>query len=1381
MLRTKGEERCGYFDFYVYFCKKFALHQSASEMKHIVAIVASLCAIAGTYAQKVKLLTTEDRLSNSLVNQVYQDRKGYVWIATENGLNRFDGMNINVYHHANRDNVLANDYVHRLFEDSRGRLWVGTLSGLQRYSRKRNNFVDIEMEGGDSKAHVIDFAEDLDGNLWIATSGQGLMKLDYANRRAVKATGIVDGPEGNFISSIIADKTGHIWIVVAQTGVYQYTPSTGLIEQAKIEGDGKLSDNAFITMGNDHIYLSANNSGMYMLDEAAMTFRHVGDVGGTFITAIKENDGVVYIGTDGDGLYTYNIDSKQTEKVDIYTPQLDFKKAKIHSILVDRDKSLWLGIFQKGVILMPHSVAQFETYGYRPNGRNDIGSSSVTAVKRSTDKLWIGTDGDGLYEVRDNSSTIHHTKGLPKIIMSVSEDSDGKLALASYDDGLHIYDPKSGKTEDKNEELDAVTGNYNRRATCLERDKSGKLWMGTYGSGLFVIDGKRIKQHVSTSEEVDYSRNEPINNWINCIKRHGDDMWIGTYNGISRYSMKSERYIDVNQKLREVADGKVIFDIDVDSLGNMWMATASGIVRYNALTKETDAKTIYDGLAANMSVGIKATEDGFVWVGTSGGLSCYNILSKTFSNYYSHDGIQGNQFSRAAVDMDREGRMYFGGTTGVTKFLPVDVKKEDTRPVVEVTNFYLNGREISQTDLSDGQQITDKAVIESDEFRFSFSERTFAFELSTFNYINPEQTYYEYKLEGFDKEWHHTLHGVSQVSFSNLKAGDYELSLKARIGNAESEVKRLRIIIAPLWWQTNWAIAGYFVILAGLMTFIFLAARSRRQIKMEIMRQENERDIEEAKFQFFFNISHEIRTPLTLILNPIKELMSKPGIDAETSKRYDMIFRNSMRITRLINQMLDMRKIDKGQMSVHFKSTDIETCISEVMRNFSNIAEKQNIRLEIENNLGGNRRADVDRDLIEKVMFNLYSNAMKFTPQDGEIITKLNGDSEKIRIEVMDSGCGIDPNKLELIFERFYQAGDNEHTANSGTGIGLHFAKSIVNLHNGAIKAENRTDTKGSILTVELPRKQENAEPADDMERESAKEVKTTAEEIPIFSAEKHRATTNKRVLIVDDEQEVNNYLTTELSKQYKIVSCTNGKDAYDTLHREKIDAVISDVMMPGIDGMTLCHKIKSNPNIFHIPVILLTAKHSDEDRNRGLVMGADAYIAKPFDMTTLKNTLWNIIENRERIMSRMAENSTPAEQKKPFKRIELKSSDEQLMDKVMKYVYNNIADPTLNVEKLSEHVGLSRVHMHRKLKELTNQSARDFIKNIRLKQAGILLGEKKLNISEVAYALGFSNLSHFSTTFKDYYGVSPKEYMNGKLDDGEEETANEGGKDLTE
>lgn len=1352
-------------------------------MKHIVAIVASLCAMAGTYAQKVKLLTTEDKLSNSLVNQVLQDSKGYVWIATENGLNRFDGLNINAYHNSNRENSLANDYVHRIFEDSRGRLWVGTLSGLQRYSRKRNNFVDIEMEGADeSKVHVIDFAEDLDGNIWIATSGQGLMKYDNSSKTAVKATGIVDTPEGNFISSIIADKTGHLWIVVAQTGVYQYTLSTGNLEKAKIEGGGKLSDNAFITLGNDHIYLSANNSGLYMLDEAAMTFRHASNLNNNFVTSIRESNGIVYIGTDGDGLYTYDLEKKKTEKIEIYTPQLDFKKAKIHSILIDRDKSLWLGVFQKGVILMPNSVAQFETYGYRPNGKNNIGSSSVMAVKRGKEQLWVGTDGDGLYEVRDDGNTVHHTQGLPKIIMSITETGDGRLALATYDDGLHLYDPKKERDEEMNKMLDdASSSTYNQRATCLEHDSKGRLWMGTYGSGLFIIDGKETKQHVSTSEKVDYSRNEPINNWINCIKRYGSNMWIGTYNGISCYDVKRERFVEVDQKLREVIDGKVVFDIDADSLGNMWMGTASGIVRYNATSKESETKTIYDGLTANMAVGIKATEDGFVWVGTSGGLSCYNILGKTFSNYYSHDGIQGNQFSRSAVDIDDNGKMYFGGSTGVTVFMPKELKKEDARPAIAITNCYLNGREIRQSDLSDGKPIIDTAVIDSEEFRFSYSERTFAFDLSTFNYINPEQTYYEYKLEGFDKEWHQTLHGVSQVSFSNLKAGSYDLLLRARIGNAESETKHVRIIINPLWWQTGWAKAGYGVIFAGLLTFLFLAARSRRKIKMEIMRQENERDIEEAKFQFFFNISHEIRTPLTLILNPIKELMNKPDVDAETSKRYDMIYRNSMRITRLINQMLDMRKIDKGQMSVRFKSTDIEKCVGAFMRNFSYIAEKQNIRLEIENGLGAERMVDIDRDLMEKVMFNLYSNAMKFTPKDGEVVTRLTGDAKSVRIEVMDSGCGIDPDKLEQIFERFYQADNNEGVTYAGTGIGLHFAKSIVSLHNGTIKAENRTDRKGSILIVELPRRQENAEPADDMEESIAAENKSAADETPIFSAEKHRATTNKRVLVVDDEQEVNNYLTAELSKQYKIVSCTNGKDAYDALHREKIDAVISDVMMPGIDGMTLCHKIKTNPNIFHIPVILLTAKHSDEDRNKGLVMGADAYIAKPFDMTTLKNTLWNIIENRERIMSRMTEETDQTEEKKPFRRIELKSSDEQLMDKVMKYVYNNIADPTLNVEKLSEHVGLSRVHMHRKLKELTNQSARDFIKNIRLKQAGILLGEKKLNISEVAYALGFSNLSHFSTTFKDFYGVSPKEYMNGKLEDEEEVTENDSKETQTE
>ena len=1335
-------------------------------MKRIAIMAAALtCVLPDIEAQRAKLLTTEDRLSNSLITQIYQDSKGYVWIATEDGLNRFDGTSMIVYHSTGEEHSLASDYTHRVYEDSHGRLWVGTIDGLQTYSRERDEFSDvkIEVDGKEERPHVTDIAEDSDGNIWIGTSGLGILKYD--GERVEKVRDILGENKGEFISSLTADTRGHLWIVVAQTGVYRYTISEDKTEQVGIEGDGKILETAFLSDCGGKMLLSGDAKGVYMLDERAMIFRRQEPVSDSFVTALCEKDGTIYIGTDGDGLYTYDTDEGKAEKVDIAMTQTDFGKAKIHSILFDKHGNIWLGIFQKGVMLMPHAPSQFVTYGYRPNGKNDIGSGSVMAIKRAGDKLWIGTDGEGLYGVDERGDVGHYSQGLPKTIMGIAEAGDGKLWLATYDNGLYKFDTRDGRGEEWNRLIDEATESYNKRTVCVAQDQKGRLWVGTYGCGLIVSDGQRAKQYMSTSEIVDYTRNEPINNWINCIESIGKELWIGTYNGISCFDTESETFVGIDKSLQEAAEGKVIYDIAADTAGNMWIASSEGLICYDRQNKRAETKVQKDGLAANVAVGVETSGDGKVWVSTYGGLSCYDPKERTFSNYYSHDGIQGNQFSRAAADRDEEGTLYFGGTNGVTQFAAGDIRRDSRELTVEVTHFYLNGREISKDDLSDGESIIDKAVMDAEEFRFSYSERTFAFELSTFNFVDPELTYYEYKLEGFDSEWHSTPHGVSVVNFTNMKAGDYVLNLRARAGNGYSATKRVRVVIMPLWWQTNWAIALYCIVIGLIGLMIYMAARSRQKIKAEFVRQEHERNIEEAKFQFFFNISHEIRTPLTLIINPVKELLGKEGTDDETKKRYDMIYRNSMRLMRLINQMLDMRKIDKGQMTMHFRQTDLKEMTGAIMQNFSFIAEKKSIRLEMECE-SEEARAAVDRDLFDKVIYNLYSNALKFTPTGGEVATRISDESESIKIEVMDSGCGIDADKQEQIFNRFYQIENPESAAYTGTGIGLHFAKSIVVLHGGSIKARNREDgTPGSIFTVIVPKHQEHEESSGDDIVKISEEMSADAER-PIFDAEKHRASTNKRVLIVDDEQEVNNYLTSELSKQYKIVSCTNGKEAYDIVHKEKIDAVISDIMMPGIDGITLCHKIKSNPTINHIPVILLTAKHSDEDRNKGLQTGADAYIAKPFDMETLKSTLWSIIENRSRIMSKMQE-ASQAEVKKQ-KRVELKSSDEILMEKVDKFIYDNIDKPSLNVEMISDHVGLSRVHLHRKLKELTNQSARDYIKTIRMKQSKILLGEKKFNISEVAYALGFSNLSHFSTTFKDFYGMSPKDYMNSSHESGE-------------
>ena len=550
--------------------------------------------------------------------------------------------------------------------------------------------------------------------------------------------------------------------------------------------------------------------------------------------------------------------------------------------------------------------------------------------------------------------------------------------------------------------------------------------------------------------------------------------------------------------------------------------------------------------------------------------------------------------------------------------------------------------------------------------------------------------------------------------------------------------------------------------------------------RREIMKREHAEQLNEAKLQFFINISHEIRTPMTLIINPLEKLLAeKKG--GEVQKTYLMIYRNAQRILRLINQLMDIRKLDKGQMFMKFRETDMVGFIDDVMLTFDYMARKKKIHFSFEHAMP-QLKVWVDMNNFDKILMNIFSNAFKYTPEQGEITVSLSTGRDATRrdplkeyfeITVTDSGIGLDREKIERIFERFYQIDNDVTKSNFGTGIGLHLSRSLVELHHGIIFAENREDAPGSRFVIRIPLGSAHLR-TDELEDVEAlitphavlvKPEKTDLEEV--FEEEEGeedeegkktgKAKNRMRILIVEDEEEILSYLKEELEGDYRIMTRKNGREAYDTILADTPDLVISDIMMPEMDGLSLCRKIKQNTNVNHVPVILLTAKSKPEDTMEGMATGADAYMVKPFNTELLKSTIANLLANRKLLKSKF---SGAQQQEDKVQKLSMKSADEILMSKIMKVINENLSNPDLNVEMLAANVGLSRVHVHRKLKELTNLSARDFIKNIRLQQAAALLKEKKLTVSEVAYATGYTNLSHFSSSFKEVHGMSPKEYM---------------------
>lgn len=1352
-------------------------------------------------AQTGKFYSTDKELSNSLINAVYQDRKGFIWIATENGLNKFDGTRFSIYRHNATDSTsLKNNYVRTLFEDSRGNFWIGCINGLQRYDRATDNFHElfISRKDGRKNPHITSIIERRNGDLWIATSGQGAISLKKNSNPASFhiETELTDRIGSNYLNVIFEDSRQNLWIATEEKGLYRYSPESKELKSYKapyhIAGDDV---SAICEDAHGQIFVGTLTKGLFRLSSRQEgNFEPVlyqNRMNLNIRTLIIDTRGKLIIGTDGEGVKEYQPQQDIIVDSEINAGPFDFSKSKVHSLIEDKDHNLWLGIFQKGLILVPGISNKFDYYGYKSIHNNTIGSSCVMAIHTDEQAtIWIGTDNDGLYAINDQGKQLRHythqagnPQSVPGTILCLYEDSNQELWLGSYFDGLARMNKQTGTCQDATSLLQGNLNAGKPKVSCIIEDKNKNLWVGTYGSGLYKINlpTQHVTYYESTrNENDDWSINRLPNDWISYLLEDKEGMiWIGTYKGLAVLNPQTDNFINY-KKQNNLLPGYVVYSLLESSNGEIWAGTSEGLVCLNKDRLTPVLFTTADGLPSDIICGLAEDEKKNIWISTHQGISKLNPPEKKFINYYAGDGLQGNEFTRTAVFKDKRGKIFFGGTNGVTAFYPQDITEIKKEMNVLITGFHVANRPVKKGDKSGNNVITDTAVMDTEQFTLAYNENTFSIDFSVLEFSNPDRISYQYKIKELGDEWISTQPGTNRVTYSSLKPGKYTFSVQARDHNNFSNIRTVTIAITPPWYQTWWAKVIWGCLGALLIYALTMYILSRIRHRQEVMRQKHMEQINEAKLQFFINISHEIRTPMTLIISPLEKLLAE---HSEKQPVYLMIYRNAQRILRLINQLMDIRKLDKGQMHLKFRETDIVGFINDLMQTFNYQAQKKNITFTFEKELEGadSLKVWIDLNNFDKVLMNVLSNAFKYTHEGGNIEVLLKtGHNDAYRgalkdyfeIDITDNGIGIDKNKIEQIFERFYQIDNDMTQSNFGTGIGLHLSRSLVELHHGIIKAENREDGQGTRFIIRLPLGSNHLK-AEELENPEETGSEPTISQLPkdsIYETEeenktneyrKPKAKTRYRVLIVEDDEEIRRYIRSELDSDFRIYECTNGREGLETILKEKPDLVISDVMMPEMDGITLCRKIKQNININHIPIILLTAKSKAEDQIEGLEIGADAYIVKPFNTELLRTTISNLIANRERLRGKLVGEQQVEEK---ITKIEMKSNDEILMSKVMKTINDHLADPTLNVEMLAANVGMSRVHMHRKLKELTNQSARDFIRSIRLKQASNLLREKNLSVSEVAYATGFSNLSHFSNTFRDFYGISPSEYKEQQM-----------------
>jgi len=1341
-------------------------------------------------AQTGKLFSADRELSSSMVNHVYQDREGVIWIATEDGLNRYDGTRFSTFRNepGNKE-TLSNNNVNSVFEDSNGHLFVCTLSGLDVYNRARGVFKHVSLHGRGfytDNANVKMVMQRRNGDLLAACCGfSGLYQISV-NGDSVTADYFPIELEYGMVNLVFEDSRGTLWLSNMDRGLF-------CIKNGKLAAAHGLQGNIVQSLCEDkqgRLFAGCGLGGLFIMDRRDGSFKKVShDLHSELAvyTLYATETGNVLIGTDGDGLKEYNAATNRITDVQVSTLDLNPTKMKIHSILRDRQGNMWLGAFQKGVLLLPVYSNNFKLTGWK-SATQRLGSSScvMSVLRTRSGTTLIGTDGDGLYTVSPQGATRHFAPSqsqtsVPAIITALFEDSRGTVWIGSYQHGMARLDYETGRCSYINN-LHDTDGRSVQSVNSFAEDRQGRLWIGSNGNGLLCLD--LATGHTADWTTMEDPQNCMYNKWINKVLIAADGkIYAGTYGGLSCLDPKKRSWTSVFGTNRLLHD-ETVLTLHEDARHRIWAGTSTGLICLNPRNGKTRKLTMKDGLPGNMITAILPDNNGNLWISTSHGLARLNPQTMTSVNFYADDGLQGNEFSKNAAFADSE--LFFGGTNGITHFVPKQIEEPKRKPLIRIAGLYLNDKTVSAGMKSGHWRITDNEVMKSDKFQLAHNDNSFSIEFTAMEFYNPMRINYSYSING--GQWITLAPGVNRISFNRLAAGTYHFKVRSCDYGIYSEPLEFTVKVHPAWYASWLAYMIYTLILAAALWYTYRQLRQRSAMKREMREHVYQEQLKEAKLQFFINISHEIRTPMQLVISPLQKLMANDK-DSGRQGEYSLMMRNAQRILKLVNQLMDLRKIDKGKMRLRFRETDVNSFVADICHTFEFQMRRKNITLAV-NTDGKAITAWLDTENFDKVIVNLLSNALKFTPPDGKITVSVsafdisasgndaaqadadNRLAKYFELSVADTGIGIEQDKMSHIFERFYQI-DNSITATStGTGVGLNLVRELVALHHGTITVKNNTPGQGCTFIVRVPLGREHINDEDIVEgaivttAQRADEPAAGDEEmkaLPSDSAAKPK--TRYKVLLAEDEEDIREYITRELSAEYHVTACADGQEAWSRLRRDTFDILISDVMMPGVDGFTLCRKVKQNIHTNTVPVILLTAKTLETDKITGLDTGADAYITKPFNLELLKTSVNNLLRNRS-----LLKNSFEGRQEQDVDVTALheESPNDKLMRRVMKVINDNISDPGLNVDTISREVGISRVHLYRKLKEMTNQSARDFLRNIRLKHAAELLKQGNSNISRIAELTGFSSVSVFSHAFKELYGVSPSDY-NGQNEGGAE------------
>ena len=1341
-----------------------------------------------TWAQSGKLFNTDNQLSSNLATQVFQDKSGFIWIATRNGLNTYDGYHITIIK-KDMSNFLGlnSNYINSIAQDEKEHILLGTNNSLLEFTG--SEFLKIPMldsKGKELATYVKQIYPLRNKDVAVATSGYGIMLKKQDEQKCHAMKGEVE--KLKYIHKLLEDKRGRLWIITEDGKLYRKETNGRVTSHfTGTEGVG-AQDILQDALGN--LYLASKNQGVYLLRAGSNAFARISNIGNLPIDNIYiSRNNKLYIGSDGLGIYVYDPQTGFLQDNPLFSRLVNLAKSKITSIIEDNQGNIWVSMLQKGVFMQSNIQNDFNYMGFRLGNRNVIGENCVTSLSiNQGNQVWVGTDKDGLYLFNIATRSVEGHFLNQNTVLTLCKDQQGRTWVGTYTDGLGYMDA-AGSFHPVDLGISKSVGIFD-----IKQDPQGNIWIATMGKGLFCLqkDGSRRNYKTKYGADNNLKINCLPNNYLIKLSfsNDGNHLYVATSVGLACLDRKRNSWVSTFKGINCLNKNRFSHCVFVDSKDHVWYGTEDGAFCFD-FRKGIKPKlyTTANGLTDNSVASITEDYQGNIWLGTIKGLNKLALKSGTITKFYAESGLQSNEFSDASVCTTQDGKtILMGGSGGLNWFQADQVRQHPWQAKVVISGFILNNKMVTPGMKSGSYTITDNWSTFSRDFQLSHEDNTFTLQLSTLTYNDVEQISYVYSING--DAWRTVPAGQNELAFSHLAPGRYKYRIKAICNGYETPVKEFTITIHPAWYASIWAKLFYLLLLIAAI-ILYLRHRKRQMEDQLILQQHiHAEEMGEAKIKFFMNISHEIRTPLTLIITPLLSLIKE---DKEPHRQgiYEIIRKNSERILHLINQMMDLRKIDKGQMVMRMCQTDMVAFINEEYKLFRQQALAKNIDFEYQHD-SEELPVWIDRNNFDKVIINILSNAFKFTPTAGHILLSLTHTDHHAYISVKDSGIGIPKDKLETIFQRFYQTPAAPSDRNIGTGIGLDLTRSLVELHYGTISARNNEGEKGSKFEhgsefiIRIPLGKDHLKPEELIDEEEIKEkqnqelaeVEQLEQEVKetenAEKAESAAGTTDMQgnlpasasgnkaeIVIVEDEEDIQDYLKAQLSSDFKIRTYPNGKVALNEILKNKPALIISDIMMPEMDGTTLCAKLKSNINTNDVPIILLTAKSREEDQLEGLQTGADAYILKPFNMDILRRTIINLLTMRRTLKNKF---TGKERQEEKVEQKKIQTPDDALMQRVMEVINENIGDSDLSVDMIAQKVGISRVHLHRKMKELTNQTPHSFIRNIRLQQAAKLLKDGKQSITDVMYACGFSNSASFSTMFKNLYGCSPREYMQNAM-----------------